>query len=729
MSVLLKLNQAQQEAAKSIEGPVMIIAGAGSGKTRVLTHRIAYLLETGIKPYQILALTFTNKAAKEMKGRITQLVGSEADKIWAGTFHSIFARILRNECEQIGFTRNFTIYDSEDSLNLIKSVMKDYNISTQQYNPKAVQSKISNSKNALVSPVELQKLSHTPIDVLTCKVFSEYQLRLFQNNSMDFDDLLLKPIELFQKNKITLEKYQYRFQFLNIDEFQDTNRAQYLLINILAERYKNLCIVGDDAQSIYSFRGADIKNILDFQKDYEEVKIFRLEQNYRSTKSILAGADGVIKNNSNQIKKTLWTDNEIGEQISILETEDDKEEGLQIVAKIQKELLSQTMNLKDIAILYRTNSQSRSLEDALRRQGFAYEIVGGIEFYKRKEIKDILAYLRIIINPADEESLLRIINFPTRGIGDTTIQKVIAISRNTKKGLFETLKQIISAELPERVKNSILTFCKLIEKYYQLQNKISLSELGRTLVDEIGILKLLKEEGTVESLNRWENIQELLSALTEYCDTKEEPTLANFLEEVSLISATDNKSEDNKITLMTLHAAKGLEFQIIFITGLEEGLLPLSQTLQNNDEVEEERRLFYVGMTRAMKKLYLTHARFRYRFGEISYCVPSRFIDEIPQNYVNVESKKNYYSKKYSKPTQNTDSQSSEKYFSQEVEEIDDLTLSTKLKKGSLVFHDTFGNGRVVIVIGSGENAKVTVEFEEIGKKNLLLMYANLKTR
>ncbi|MDA0986809.1 MAG: UvrD-helicase domain-containing protein [Bacteroidetes bacterium] len=727
MNVLDNLNISQKEAASVIDGPVMIIAGAGSGKTRVLTHRIAHMLEVGIKPYQILALTFTNKAAKEMKERILKLTGSD-EKIWAGTFHSIFAKILRFESEQIGFTKSFTIYDVEESLNVIKSIMKSFNISYQQYSPKAIQSKISSAKNSLITVDELEKSAYLPIDINCCKIFREYQTKMLKNNCMDFDDLLLKPIELFTKNKITLEKYQYRFQYLNIDEFQDTNKAQYVLIHLLARKFNNICIVGDDAQSIYSFRGANINNIFDFEKDYAGTKLFRLEQNYRSTKTILNCANSLIEKNVNQIKKNLWTENENGDYITVLETDDDREEALQIVTKLQLEINSRNINLNDIAILYRTNSQSRTLEDSLRRQGYAYEIVGGIEFYKRKEIKDVLAYLKILINPADEESLSRIINYPARGIGETAEQKLLNFAKENKITLFEALSKIDKIDVAERNKKTISEFWKMIDKYQKLQNKISLSELGRSIVEETGILKLLKEEGTVEAMNRWENIQELLSAFTEFCDTREEPTLTNFLEEVSLMSSTDKNLTANKITLMTLHAAKGLEFPLVFITGLEEGLLPLSHTLQSSDEVEEERRLMYVGMTRAMKKLYLTYARFRYRFGEISYSVPSRFLDEIDKKFTMIESKKRLHAKKYS-TNYKTEIDSTEKYFSQENYILNDLDNTSKIKRGTLVTHETFGNGKVMLVVGKGDNTKVTVSFDEMGTKNLLLKYANLKLR
>ena len=749
MNLIEQLNSVQQKAVSATDGPVMIVAGAGSGKTRVLTYRVAHLIEKGIKPYQILALTFTNKAAKEMKHRIEQLVGDQAVNVWAGTFHSIFARILRHECEAIGYQRSFTIYDSDDSLGLVKNIMSSLNISAQQFNPRGIQSRISGAKNHLVSPERYEEIAKDPFEQRTALIFKEYQARLFKNNAMDFDDLLLKPIELFQQNESILEKYQYRFQYLLVDEYQDTNRAQYVLINLLAKRFKNICVVGDDAQSIYAFRGADIKNILDFEQDYPESKVFRLEQNYRSTKTILAAADAVIKNNRNQIHKTLWTSNPQGDLITMIEAEDDKDEGMKIVSHIQEQCGKLKLDLKDFAVLYRTNAQSRSLEDGLRRNGIPYVIVGGVEFYKRKEIKDVLAYLRVIVNPKDEESLRRIINVPVRGIGDTTFEKILLHTEQNPagaQGLFDALKDVNAvAGIGERPKNAVLQFASFIQKYIELKLQMSPSELARALVDELGFLRSLKEEATPEALGRWENIQELLSAITEFTSETQDATLESFLEEVSLVSPVDTVVDQrNAVTLMTLHAAKGLEFPVVFIAGLEEGLFPLYQVAPEPDEMEEERRLFYVGITRAMKKLYFTHARLRYRFGDVTYPVLSRFADEIDPSLIHREisrqaafpahhrsgsagqdgshfSFKENRAKKQFDPLRSGFQEEREPDYENESQEI--MTL----RVGAKVEHESFGMGKVLQLAGSGESAKAVVLFDSVGAKNLMLKYAKLR--
>jgi len=730
-----------------MEGPVMIVAGAGSGKTRVLTYRVAHLIDQGVKPYQILALTFTNKAAKEMKHRIEHLVGDHARDVWAGTFHSIFARILRHECEAIGFQRNFTIYDSDDSLGLVKSIMSSLNISAQQFNPRGVQSRISGAKNHLVSPQEYDNVAKDPFEQCAATVFKEYQQRLQKNNAMDFDDLLLKPIELFQKHDGILEKYQYRFRYLLVDEYQDTNRAQYVLINLLAKRFSNICVVGDDAQSIYAFRGADIKNILDFERDYPHCRVFRLEQNYRSTKTILAAADSVIKNNKNQIHKTLWTSNPQGELITIIEAEDDKDEGLKIVSHIQDQCAKMKLDLKDFAVLYRTNAQSRSLEDGLRRNGIPYVIIGGVEFYKRKEIKDVLAYLRVIVNPKDEEGLLRIINYPVRGIGDTTIEKLLLLSRAPgAKDIFDVLKNAGSVTtIGEKTRNGILQFAAFIQKYIDLKTQMSASELARSMVDELGILRSLKDEATPEALGRWENIQELLSAITEFTSEKPDARLEDFLEEVSLVSPVDEAVDQrNAVTLMTLHAAKGLEFPVVFIGGLEEGLFPLYQVAPEPDELEEERRLFYVGITRAMKKLYMTHTRLRYRFGDVTYPVISRFAEEIDSSLVQHESPR-HFSLSGSRPdlrprrtddemavksSYTTERAHAPKYGAENDQTPDYENESQEvvvLRVGAKVEHEVFGRGKILQLAGKGDSSKAVVLFESVGAKNLMLKYAKLR--
>ncbi len=737
MNLLQQLNPVQREAVAAKDGPVMIVAGAGSGKTRVLTYRVAYLIENKIRPYEILALTFTNKAAKEMKGRIEKLVGVQATNIWAGTFHSIFARVLRRECEAIGYDRSFSIYDTEDQLNVIKAVMASHNISMQQFNPRAIQSRISGAKNQLVSPEQYDATAKDPFELKTAQVFGEYQKRLFNNNAMDFDDLLLKPIELFQRSEHVLEKYQHRFRYVLVDEYQDTNRAQYVLIKMLAQKFRNICVVGDDAQSIYAFRGADIRNILDFERDYPDCKVFRLEQNYRSTKTILAAADSVIKNNRNQIRKTLWTDNAAGDSIVVIEAEDDKDEGVRIASHVQEECARRKLDLKDFCILYRTNAQSRSLEDALRRSGISYVIVGGVEFYKRKEIKDVLAYLRVVVNPKDEESLLRIINYPTRGIGETTIERVGQFAESFPSGsvpLFEALRRAQSiSEISERAKNALFQFVSFIEKYRELRAKMSVSELARALVDELGILKRYKEEATPEALSRWENIQELLSAITEHTANNPEASLESFLEEVALISPVDEETtQQNAVTMMTLHAAKGLEFPVVFIAGLEEGLFPLYQAAPDMAEMEEERRLLYVGITRAMVKLFLTHARMRYRFGELTYPVASRFLAEVDESLLTFERTRMNMSS-YTRRANVFENASrrhalSADFAHDETPKYEDESQeAVQLHVGVQVEHESFGKGKVVQLAGKGESAKAVVLFDSVGTKNLMLKYARLR--
>lgn len=743
MSLLNQLNPVQRDAASVVEGPVMIVAGAGSGKTRVLTFRIAHLLESGIPPYEILALTFTNKAAKEMKERIERLIGHHGHQVWAGTFHSIFARILRQECEPLGYSRSFTIYDTDDSLGVIKNIMNGMNISQQQFNPRAVLSRISGAKNQMISPKEYEDVAKEFFEQKVAEIYPEYVQKLHKSNAMDFDDLLLKPIELFKKHERVLEKYQYRFKYLLVDEYQDTNRAQYVLINMIAQKFKNICVVGDDAQSIYAFRGADIKNILDFERDYPAVKIFRLEQNYRSTKTILAAADSVIKNNLNQIRKTLWTDNPKGEKITVIEADDDKSEGTQIVHRVQDHITKERLDFKHFAILYRTNAQSRSIEDAMRRTGIPYVIIGGVAFYQRKEIKDVLAYLRLIVNPKDEESLHRVINYPPRGIGDTTIDKLIKHSTKTNSSLFDVVKNPGTITvLSDRAKTSVMQFGNLITKYMELKSQMSASEVARAVVDELGILRLYKDEQTPESLGRWENVQELLSAISEFVDlNKDKATLENFLEEVALVSAIDSMVDDkNSVTLMTLHAAKGLEFPVVFISGMEEGLFPLYQGTPEPSELEEERRLCYVGITRAMKKLYITYTRIRYRFGDVTYPVVSRFLSEIDQTLLEKESvrrpsfnanvisslatsRDRYISSISSKTVEKNDGFTADEevdYDSETQEEI-------RLKVGVYVEHEVFGRGKVTQLSGRGDSAKAIVNFQSVGPKNLMVKFARLR--
>jgi DNA helicase-2/ATP-dependent DNA helicase PcrA len=743
MKFLNDLNSAQIEAVKAVNGPVIIIAGAGSGKTRVLTYRISYLMACGVPSYQILALTFTNKAANEMKSRIVKLVGEEASSLWMGTFHSMFARILRKECTHLKFTPSFTIYDADDSLRTIKRVMEKLNLPTQQFNPVAVRSRISIAKNQYLSPEKFGGLVGDLFDEKVALVYTEYQKALQRSNAMDFDDLLVKPIELFEKKKNLLEKYQNRFKFILVDEFQDTNRAQYQVIRMLSQMQRNIAVVGDDAQSIYSFRGADIRNILDFQRDYPDCQLFRLEQNYRSTKSIISVADQLIRYNKDQLKKNLWTANSLGEPVRIIQCMDDLEEGGQIVRAIQQESLRCKLDLKDFAVLYRTNAQSRVLEEAFIKNSIPYEIVGGIRFYERKEIKDVLAYLRVLANPTDEESLLRIINYPTRGIGDVTIEHLRRFAAKNSLSIFDSLKKIDRMEgLTERAKGSLIQFKVLIEKYRTLRPQLTLSELTRSLVDELGILTMFKEERTAESMNRWENVQELLSAISEFYHEKPDATLESFLEEVALVSDIDSwEGEHNAVTLMTLHASKGLEFPVVLIVGLEEGLLPFYSSTIESADLEEERRLFYVGITRAQQKLYITHTNLRYRFGDVTYPSESRFLSELGKENVErigvrlprhramtalfdidksvsisgraVRQKKGEENAFFADVMPDYESESQEQF---------------EIKRGSVVRHEIFGCGRVVEVNGKGDAQKAVVQFDSYGMKNLIVKYARLRS-
>jgi len=717
-----ELNEVQIEAVKHISSSSMIVAGAGSGKTRVLTYKIAYLIEQGYDPSSILALTFTNKAAQEMKERIISLIGAKAKKLWMGTFHSIFARILRAEAGKLGYEPNFSIYDREDSVSLVNNIIQAMNISFDKFSASSVQHRISFLKNQMIYPEEYGKhIAKSPIERKIAEIYLEYNKRLKENNSMDFDDLLLKPIELFSKHLRILQKYRKQFKFILVDEFQDTNKAQYELLKLLTTSRIKICVVGDDAQSIYGWRGADLRNMLQFEKDFPKVKVFRLEQNYRSTKMILAAADSVIKNNTEQIQKTLWTENNDGEHLTILRCSDEKDEAFQIAKQIKKEVTSRKLSFKDIAILYRINSQSRALEEALRREKIPYRIIGGVEFYRRKEVKDLIAYLRVLANQNDEESLLRIMNFPQRGIGNTSISKMIAFARKLNITLFDTMARIFEViEVKERIQKNVKQFKLFLNKYIELKDKLSLPELTSALVDELGILRMYKEENSPESMVRYENVQELLAGIQEYAKEHKGATIHDFLSEVSLLTGADSYDEkDNTVTLMTIHSAKGLEFPIVFITGCEEDIFPLNPKFDSDSKIEEERRLFYVAVTRAREKVFLTYARSRYRFGEVAYQSKSRFLEELlPDTYNELNGagskkggrkRKSYYDELYQ-------------------ESYDDFNQERRsYRVGSRVVHDLFGQGKILQINGSGDMMKITVNFEKKGKKTLLAKFANLR--
>ncbi len=716
------LNEAQLAAVEYNSGPHLIVAGAGSGKTKVLTHKIAYLIEEGFSPSNILSLTFTNKAAKEMKGRIKDMIGvTKSKQLWMGTFHSILARILRVEAESLNYKVNFSIYDREDSVALVSNILVALNVSIDDKSASAVQHMISSLKNKMILPEEFAKFhASTPSEKKLAQVYTEYNTRLFANNSMDFDDLLLKPIQLFNNHQRILAKYKKEFKYVLVDEFQDTNKAQYEIIKLLVTGRTKLCVVGDDAQSIYGWRGAELENMLNFEKDFPKVEVFRLEQNYRSTKRILKAAGSVIANNPGQIEKTLWTENEDGEMLSVLRCTDEKDEAFQIAKQIKKEISSKKISLKDVAVLYRINSQSRALEEALRREKLPYKIIGGIEFYRRKEVKDIVAYLRVLANQNDEESLLRIMNFPQRGIGNTSITKMTAFARKFDLSFYTTMARIFEViEVKERIQKNVKHFKILLDKYIDLKSKLSLTELTSALIDELGILKMYKEENTADSRQRYDNVQELINSIAEFSKEKKGATIDDFLADVSLISGADAYEEDeNFVTLMTIHSSKGLEFPVIFISGCEEDIFPLNKKFDSDSQIEEERRLFYVAVTRAERKVILSYARSRYRFGEVAYQDVSRFIGEIDPTTI----------KELNSGVRKTSSRRRRAYYDELYQEdFDDFDQERRsLRVGSRVTHEKFGEGKILAINGIGDSQKISIAFEELGTKHLLTKFAKL---
>lgn len=713
----------------------MIVAGAGSGKTRVLTYKIAYLIESGINPFEMLALTFTNKAANEMKQRIHKLAGATAENLWMGTFHSVFAKILRIEAQHIGFDRNFTIYDDDDSEKVVEACMKELGFSTDNPKPKTVNGYIKGLKNKLVLPDDIGNVTN-PFERIAVPVYREYQNRLIKNNAMDFDDLLINPIILFRTNPDVLAKYQNRFKFILVDEYQDTNRAQYEIVKMLAQGHGNISVVGDDAQSIYRWRGAEIENILKFESDFDGCNVFKLEQNYRSTKSILSLADEVIKNNKRQIKKTLFTDNHEGDKVTLAEVFSDRDEGLMVVKWILHEIQHRKLNFKDFVILYRTNAQSRVIEDALRTNSIPYIIVGGVKFYQRREIKDVLAYLKVLVNPKDDEAMTRILKL-REGIGDQTVEKLKAMAKEIAKSIAEVLLAMLEDKNAEgdkakrrtKIENELIRVAEIIKKYNEVKEGLSPSELARSIVDEIGILRELRNDGTDESMDRMYNVQELLSGISEYTDNTEGATLEGFLQEVSLVTDIDKYDTDkNAVTLMTTHSSKGLEFPVVFITGLEDGIFPLSSSMMEQEEMEEERRLFYVAITRAMQKLYMTYALQRYRFGNVSYQMKSRFINEIDTTKLDYM-KSSVMTKHKSRSHQEEGSSIKYEFYNNKTSDdvLNDIFREDLgVKKGSVVFHNNFGKGKVIDVTGRGDAKKASIHFDKVGVKNIILKYANL---
>ncbi len=772
---LNQLNESQLQAVEYNQGPSLIIAGAGSGKTRVLTYKIAYLLNLGLAPYNILALTFTNKAAREMKSRIAALEGEATSRrLWMGTFHSIFSRILRREAEFLGFTSDFTIYDTADSRNLIKTIIKEMKLDDKVYKPAKIQGAISNAKNMLVSPeryaqdkeiIEYDIRSKVP---MTSEIYKTYNARLKASNAMDFDDLLFNTNILLRDFPDVLARYQQQFQYILVDEYQDTNFSQHLIVQRLAEAHHRVCVVGDDAQSIYSFRGANIENILNFQQNYPEAKVFKLERNYRSTQNIVNAANSLIKKNKEQLDKNVFSKRDVGEKIVITGAFSDFEEGVIVANKIAEMHRMNRMSYSDFAILYRTNAQSRIFEEALRKKNIPYRIYGGLSFYQRKEIKDVIAYFRLVINPNDEESFKRIINFPTRGIGDTTVGKIAEAAKSHNVSLWSVLSEPVRYNLSinSGTAKKLAGFREMIESFVQQLRELSAYDLAMLIVKQSGIANDAYQDTSPEGLSRQENLEELLGGIHEFTDSRMEEgddnyLLPDFLSEVSLLTDqdTDKESEAEKVTMMTIHSAKGLEFRNVFVVGLEEELFPSSMALSEPRGVEEERRLFYVALTRAEEFCMLTYARSRFRNGQTEMSNPSRFLKEINQEYLDVQdgmlskalsfgnnrestsfgsysepNRSNFFESQpkkdsiFEKPNQVVSKPRSNFVKAEYAQpKTGTSTLNDDLKAGEVILHDRFGVGTVKEVSGDASSRKATVEFENAGTKQLLLKFAKYK--
>ncbi len=744
---LNNLNNSQLESTLQMDGPMIVIAGAGSGKTRVLTYKIAYLMTQGVDPFNILALTFTNKAAKEMKERIATIVGGEAKNLWMGTFHSVFARILRIEAHKIGYTSNFTIYDSDDSQKLVSRIIKESNLDKDQYKYKLIFSRISSMKNNFITPNDYlndddmllsDKISNKP---KFYQIYNEYVERCFKAGAMDFDDLLLKTNELLNRYPDTLSKYQNIFKYILVDEYQDTNHSQYLIIKALSDKFQNICVVGDDAQSIYSFRGANINNILNFQKDFPDSKIFRLEQNYRSTKNIVNAANSLIENNQKRLKKNVWTENASGEKISVNKLLTDGEEGRFVASSIFENKMQNQLKNSDFAILYRTNAQSRSFEDALRKKNIPYRVYGGLSFYQRKEIKDVLAYLRLLINHNDEQAFKRVINFPVRGIGQTTLNKVSIEAKNKSVSDYTFIKNNLESTnvLNNSTKNKLMDFVIMIESLKNKSESMDVFDITKEVLKQSGLYSLYKNDESLEGVNRIQNIEELLNGIKDFVDNNEKNqiSVSSFLQDVALATDLDNDTNDhNKVSLMTIHLAKGLEFPYVYIVGLEENLFPSAMNLNSRKELEEERRLFYVALTRAEKKIYLSYVLSRYRWGKPVDSEKSRFIDEIRGEFLenNVFQKSikkdfsnnNSYNKvgiRYKKPERRP----SKNFVKLKSTTIKSNLFDNKLIVGNIVIHERFGKGKVVSIEGSGGDRKAEIKFEKVGFKKLLLRFSKLE--
>jgi DNA helicase II / ATP-dependent DNA helicase PcrA len=766
-----QLNEAQQAPVFQKDGPMIIIAGAGSGKTRVLTVRISYLMSLGVDAFNILALTFTNKAAREMKKRISDIVGNnEAKNLWMGTFHSVFARILRSEADKLGYPSNFTIYDSQDSVRLISAIIKELQLDKDIYKPKQVFSRISSYKNSLITVKayfnnpELQEADAMSKKPRLGEIYQHYVERCFKAGAMDFDDLLLKTNELLNRFPDTLAKYQDRFRYILVDEYQDTNHSQYLIVRALSDRFQNICVVGDDAQSIYAFRGANINNILNFQKDYENVKTYRLEQNYRSTKNIVEAANSIIDKNKTKLEKIVWTANDFGPKIKVHRSITDGEEGRFVASEIFELKMRNQMLNGEFAILYRTNAQSRAMEDALRKRDIPYRIYGGLSFYQRKEIKDILCYLRLVINPKDEEALIRVINYPARGIGDTTIEKLTIAANHYKRSIFEVMENIdkIDLKLNSGTKQKLEDFVIMIKSFQIINENQDAFFLADHVTKKTGLVQELKKDATPEGIARIENIEELLNGIKDFTEGQKEidgarGALSEFLEDVALATDLDKDTgDDDRVALMTSHLAKGLEFPYVFIVGLEEDLFPSAMSLNTRSELEEERRLFYVALTRAEHQAYLTYAQSRYRWGKLTDAEPSRFIEEIKDEYLEYMNPSDAGGYRYkpsidldifgdidksklrlAKPVSGTPprTKDSESVSSSTIRKLKPVSsnapnntnlFDSKLTVGDVVMHERFGKGQIINLEGVGADKKAEIKFDIGGIKKLLLRFAKL---
>ncbi|MFY0606012.1 MAG: UvrD-helicase domain-containing protein [Cyclobacteriaceae bacterium] len=744
---LNELNPPQKEGVVNTEGPTMLIAGAGSGKTRVLTYRIAYLMrQKNVDPFNIMALTFTNKASREMRDRIESIVGNDARNLYMGTFHSVFARILRSEASRLGYPSNFTIYDSDDSKTLIRQIVKEKRLDDKLYKANVVLNRISAAKNRLVS---WQDYQNNPIyaedDASNMrpdmgKIYQTYVMRCYKAGAMDFDDLLFNTNVLFQEHPDILNKYQQRFHYILIDEFQDTNISQYLIAKRLAAVRQNIAVVGDDAQSIYAFRGADIQNILNFERDYPDLKVIKLEQNYRSSNTIVQAANSVINRNTAQLKKNVWTDNDEGELIDLIKATSDNEEGKLIASSIFETKMQTQSSNKDFAILYRTNSQSRAMEEALRRNNLKYRVVGGLSFYQRKEIKDVVAYLRYIVNPNDEQAMRRSINLPKRGIGPGTIEKIVVTADEHDKSLWEIMENAKSY-IGGRGSTQVEEYVTLIKSFRLTAEKKDAYDTAALVAKNSGLLRDLYADKTIEGISRYENVQELLNAIKEFTDDKEreDKSLSAFLQEVTLLTDEDRKNDpEESITLMTIHMAKGLEFKYVYIVGMEEDLFPSQMMLSSRADLEEERRLFYVAITRAKAKLHLSYALNRYRYGRLKSCEPSRFLEEVDAKFIKVNKKhsttsplssaESYVTKNF---VNNLKKDASNRKFASVVNHKPsaDFTPSdiSGLEAGMRVEHAKFGFGKVTVLDEEGANKKAKVLFEKAGEKTLLLAFAKLR--